>query len=106
MDERAFETLAGQTLAMIAERLEDALSDGADVELRGGILTIICEDGGQFVLNKHAPSRELWLSSPVSGATHFARRGDDWVSTRGPDSLAVRLAADIEARTGTRVDLG
>ena len=106
MDERAFETLAGQTLAIIAERLEDALVDGADVELRGGILTITCEDGGQFVLNKHAPSRELWLSSPVSGATHFVRRGEEWVSTRGPDILAARLAADIEARTGTRVALG
>jgi frataxin len=106
MDERAFETLAGRTLAMIAERLEDALSDVADVELRGGILTITCEDGGQFVLNKHAPSREIWLSSPVSGATHFARRGDDWVSTRGPDALAARLAADIETRTGIQVAFG
>jgi frataxin len=106
MDERAFETLAGRTLAAIAERLEDALADVADVELRGGILTITCEAGGQFVLNKHAPSREIWLSSPVSGAIHFARRGDDWVSTRGPDSLAARLAADLETRTGIQVALG
>lgn len=105
MDERAFETLAGETLARIAERLEDALCDAADVEFRGGIVTIDCADGRQFVLNKHAPSREIWLSSPVSGAVHFARSADAWVSTRGPDLLEARLAADIAAATGIDVQL-
>lgn len=103
MDERAFETLAGQTLALIAERLEDALVDAADVEFRGGIVTVACADGRQFVINRHAPSREIWLSSPVSGAVHFARRAEGWVSTRGPDRLEERLAADIAAATGIEV---
>ena len=105
MDERAFEILASRTLAHLAERLEDALDEAADVELRGGILTIVCADGRQFVINRHGPTREIWLSSPVSGAVHFARRGEDWISTRGPDRLADRLGADIAAATGVTVAL-
>ena len=106
MDERAFEGLAARMLADLADRLEDSLGDAAEVELRGGILTIDCAGGGQFVVNKHAPNREIWLSSPVSGATHFARRGEEWVSTRGTDRFAERLAADLADATGVRVDLG
>jgi frataxin len=107
MDDREFAAEADRTLQRLQDAVERALADDdPEIELRGGILTISCEDGGQFVLNKHAPSREIWLSSPVSGATHFARRGDDWVSTRGPDALAARLAADIETRTGIQVVFG
>ena len=92
MDERAFESLVARILADFADRLEQALDDAAEVEFRGGILTVSCADGRQFVVNKHAPTREIWLSSPISGAVHFARRGEEWVSTRGPDRLADRLA--------------
>ncbi len=106
MDERAFESLVARILADFADRLEPALDDAAEVEFRGGILTVSCADGRQFVVNKHAPTREIWLSSPISGAIHFARRGEDWVSTRGPDRLADRLAQDISAATGVEVTLG
>jgi frataxin len=106
MDERAFESLVARILADFADRLEQALDDAAEVEFRGGILTVSCADGRQFVVNKHAPTREIWLSSPISGAVHFARRGEEWVSTRGPDRLADRLAQDISAATGVEVVLG
>lgn len=106
MDERAFESLVARILADFADRLEQALDDAAEVEFRGGILTVSCADGRQFVVNKHAPTREIWLSSPISGAVHFARRGEEWVSTRGPDRLANRLAQDISAATGVEVVLG
>lgn len=106
MDERAFEALAGATLDRLAERLEEALADDADVELRGGILTVELETGGQFVVNRHAPTREIWLSSPVSGASHFARRGEAWTSTRGSERLEDVLAADLERAVGRRPGLG
>jgi frataxin len=104
MDEHAFEALASDTLARLAERIEDGLED-ADVELRAGILTLELSDGAQFVVNKHAPNRQIWVSSPVSGASHFAWNGAAWISTRGPERLEPMLAAEFARLTGTTLDL-
>ena len=96
MDESAFHKLADQLLARLNATLEDGLED-ADVDLRGGILTVEFDDGRQYVINKHAPTRQVWLSSPVSGATHFEHdpaRGI-WRSTRGEAVLTDLLAAEL-----------
>lgn len=100
MDESGFENLADQTLAKLEARIEDNLD--VDVELRGGILTIELDDGRQYVINKHTPNRQIWLSSPVSGAAHFdydpASR--TWRSTRGSAVLHELLASELAAATG------
>jgi frataxin len=106
MDENAFEGLASATLARLAERIEDAIGDDADVDLRGGILTVELADGSQFVVNKHGPNRQIWLSSPVSGASHYGWSGTDWLSTRGGQRLETVLSADLAGRTGAALDLG
>jgi frataxin len=103
MDEREFETLAEQTLRAYLARIEDSLD--VDVDLRGGIMTIELDDGRQYVLNKHAPNRQLWLSSPLSGATHYDRDAatGGWRSTRGGPPLADLLAAELAQLTGADI---
>ncbi|MBV8535593.1 MAG: iron donor protein CyaY, partial [Alphaproteobacteria bacterium] len=78
-----------------------------DVELRGGILTLELEDGRQYVINKHTPNRQIWLSSPVSGAAHFVHdpQGGVWRSTRGDAQLHSLLAAELSALSGQAVEL-
>ena len=105
MDETAFETLANQTLEDLFERLEDQLGDELEVDLEGGILTIELETGGQYVINRHAPNRQIWLSSPKSGAHHFGRQDDQWVSTRGNGDLLALLTDELGALTGTTPNL-
>ena len=103
MDEREFETLAEQTLRDFMARIEDALD--VDVDLRGGILTIEFDDGRQYVLNKHGPNKQLWLSSPLSGASHYdhdATTGG-WRSTRGGPPLADLLAAELAQLSGAEI---
>ncbi|HTP81603.1 MAG TPA: iron donor protein CyaY [Alphaproteobacteria bacterium] len=106
MDDSAFETLAEATLERLAEQIEQALEDG-DVELRGGILTVELEDGRQYVINKHMPNRQMWLSSPVSGAAHFVHdpQARVWRSTRGEAQLHSLLAAELSELTGHAVEL-
>ena len=103
MDERAFETLAEETLRGFMTRIEDALD--ADVDLRGGILTIELDDGRQYVVNKHAPNRQIWLSSPLSGASHYAwdEAARAWRSTRGGAILADVLAAELAQISGSDI---
>lgn len=104
LDEPTFERVAGEALARYAERLEPA--DGLDVELQGGVLTIETDAGKTFVLNKHAPLRQLWLSSPVSGASHYAfdAASGAWVATRGGAALAEVLARDLAEAAQVTVD--
>ena len=93
MNEQEFEALAAKTLAGLADAIEEA---GGDAELSGGILTVISDDDRTFLLNKHAPLRQLWYSSPASGAHHYEFKGT-WVSTRDGTSLTERLAKELAA---------
>ncbi len=101
MDDSTFETLADQTLSGLQGRIEAELDD-IDVELRGGILTLELEDGRQYVVNKHMPNRQIWVSSPVSGASHFAydEATKRWRSTRSEALLHDLLATELAALTG------
>ncbi|MEQ9361280.1 MAG: iron donor protein CyaY [Rhodospirillales bacterium] len=69
LDDTSFTRIADATLESFMDAIEAVLGDQADVDLEGGILTIELDSGGQYVINKHAPNRQIWMSSPASGAT-------------------------------------
>ncbi len=111
MDQGAFERQAAAVLEDLFDKIDDQLGDQLDVDYEGGILTLKLKDGGTFLINKHAPNREIWLSSPISGAWHFAceTAGGRWRSTRavssGPDDLYSLLTAELTTLTGGILDL-
>lgn len=107
MDAAQFEDLAAETLDRLFDALDDALGDVLDVDLEGPMLTIEFDDGRQYVINKHAPSREIWVSSPVSGAAHyrFEAEAGAWVSTRDGAVMMESLAAELARVTGRTVAL-
>jgi frataxin len=90
MSDSAFETLANSLL----EALEEGLGD--DAELQGGILTVEGE-AGTWIVNKHAPTRQIWLSSPKSGAKHYAFEAVKgvWQDTRGGADLLTTLSGEL-----------
>ena len=71
----AYHAAADATLADLTDALEawiddgpagTALGDDADVECGQGVLTVrLGRERGTYVVNKQAPNRQLWLSSPV-----------------------------------------
>ncbi|MDR3438000.1 iron donor protein CyaY [Telmatospirillum sp.] len=106
LDESSFHIIAGKTIDALAEAIDAELGDDLDVEIEGEILTLDLADGGQYIVNKNAPLRQIWLSSPQSGAWHFAWDSEDecWRSTRGaPIDLTDLLADELEAVTGTHI---
>ena len=106
MNEAEFERRAAEVLDSLFEQIEDQLGDWLDIEMTGGILQIELPDGGAYVINKHGPNREIWLSSPKSGAWHFAAGNDGgWQSTRGTGELTVLLAGELSAASGRAVEL-
>jgi iron-sulfur cluster assembly protein CyaY len=106
MDNSQFESLADATLARLQTAIEDADCDDLDAEVVNGILTIELESGARYLLNRHGPNRELWLSSPVSGAWHFAWNPGEgaWISTRGSDRLEILLGRELSEATGKAID--
>ena len=104
MSESEFETRADEILEYLMETLEDTLGDQLDVDLEEGILSVELDSGGQYVINKHKPNRQIWLSSPVSGASHFEYVAETgWVATRGDETLNRLLAQELSQTTGQSV---
>ena len=104
MDNSQFETLADAMLGRIQSALEAAGGD-LDVELVEGVLTVETESGGKFLVNKHGPNRQIWLSSPVSGAWHFAwsEMHQGWISTRGGERLEELLGRELSEAAGEAI---
>jgi len=98
LSETAFITIVDATLARLAGMVEAMDSeDVLEVEQTSGMLTIEMPSGKQFVLNRQIPTRQIWLSSPLSGGLRFDYDEDEklW---KLPDSrrLDTLLKADLE----------
>ncbi|GJM92925.1 hypothetical protein PR202_ga09433 [Eleusine coracana subsp. coracana] len=77
MPEGEFHKLADETIHDLLEKLEEygdsVQMDGFDIDYGNQVLTLRLGDLGTYVVNKQAPNRQIWLSSPVSGPSRF-----DW----------------------------
>ncbi|MEQ1790103.1 MAG: iron donor protein CyaY [Rickettsiales bacterium] len=107
MLEYDFQKLAEKTLDKLADAL-DLLDASGDLELDclDGIITITLDSGKQFIINKHSPSQQIWLSSPVSGGLHFSYyvAEDAWKIADGR-SLSEILMVELNSLTGIEVIL-
>jgi iron-sulfur cluster assembly protein CyaY len=106
IDENGFRTLADATLARLLETLEEAIGETADVDLEEGILTVDLASGGRYVINKNLPNRQIWLSSPASGAAHYEYDpAQGWRNTRGGATLHAVLEHELSIIAGRPVTL-
>lgn len=77
-----------RALADLENQCEVRFGCDATIDLEDGVLRLEMADGRVYLFNRHLPLRQLWLSSPQSGAWHFtyAPFADhslaDWRSTR------------------------
>ena len=52
---------------------------------------------GQYLLNYHGVAKQLWLSSPSTGAHHFVYQDSGWVCTRTHQTLLTVLDNELVA---------
>lgn len=98
LSETAFAALAEATLNRLADMAESLDGDATlEIELANGILSIELSNGRSFLVNKHTPSQQLWLSSPLSGGLHFDYDEDakGWVLKDG-SRLDTLLRAELD----------
>ena len=74
IDDSNFLDLSERKLSEIFNFIDDNDQKSVfDVEYSDGILTIsYFKDNKTYVINKHAASKKIWFSSPVSGADYFS----------------------------------
>jgi frataxin len=94
MTEQEFQQRAESELRRLLDWFEE---NGCDADLVYGTLTVELDSGQTYLLNLHAPTRQIWLSSPVSGAWHFAFQdgGVGWIATRGGNRLGDFLVDEL-----------
>ncbi len=80
MGEQEFISGAENMLSSLLQHAEDM---DFDAELQSGVLTITLSSGKQYVINRHNPTKQIWVSSPVSGASYFAFQDGNWVMVKG-----------------------
>jgi frataxin len=93
MSDSAFESLADSLL----KYLEEEIGEHAEADLQGSVLTVQNAEIGVWLINKHVPTQQVWLSSPKSGARHYAFEAGSgrWQDTRGGADLLTVLSAEL-----------
>merc|ERR1712232_1246413 len=107
-----YHVTADETLDDLLDSLEeivDPLPPPADVKLDTGVLTLTLparRTQMTWVVNKQAPSRQLWWSSPLSGPNRCDFEEGRWAFTRTEEgsfqgwTLEEVLLREIEAVLG------
>jgi len=85
-----------------------------DITLSDGVLNVSSRTKGTWVLNRHGPTRQLWLSSPLSGPAKFnwhedevgERIGDGWKGERDlTRELKKQLVEEWKEAFGMEIDM-
>lgn len=73
--------------------------------MQEGVLTIALGNHGTYVLNKQAPNKQIWSSSPVSGPARYDWDGGQWVYKREGHELMQKLSQELTQLLDTTVTL-
>ena len=73
-----------------------------DVELNQGVLEISCVDRSKIIINRHAPTQEIWVAAK-SGGYHFRFANGIWLDTRSGEPLSDAISRVVFEQTGQRV---
>lgn len=102
LEDSQFHCLADAYLDALADEIEAKDEDAAlDTEVQPGMLTVTLTGGKQYLISKHLPSHQLWLSSPISGGLHFRYNESDsaWELDDGR-RLGQLLSEELSTATG------
>ena len=107
MSDVDFLEVAEEMLKNIANAIEEA--DSAfelDVDATGDSLNIEFPDGSKYLINIHGSSEEIWVSSPLTGGSHFAYDEDDgtWKDSNETD-LCELVTEELEDLGGISIRL-
>ncbi len=79
LDETRYHEIADATLTQLEERLYAADAKGdLDIDLHDGVLNVEFPTGNVLVINKHTPTRQIWIAAPIGGALYANWKNEQW----------------------------
>ncbi len=97
--------LAQQTLETLTDILQTYDQELFDLDCDDLKLQLSFESKGTLLINYHQTTEQLWVSSPVSGAHHFALQDKTWICTRSGRSFIDFLNQELHLLTGENINL-
>lgn len=96
MNHTEFVKLAENEVNEIYDYLEE-INFSEDFDLINDVLYIYTTKG-DYVINQHSPTKQIWLSSPVSNAGYFNYddKTKQWLDKNG-ESLKTRVIKDLSS---------
>jgi frataxin len=89
--------------------LEEATADPreliSDIDLIDGVLVVVVDGVGTWVLNKHGVTRQIWVSSPLSGPSKYNFHAQEaaWKDERAQRPLRPLLEQEFADSLGGMV---
>ncbi|AHX05023.1 iron donor protein CyaY [Ehrlichia japonica] len=92
-----FQSLSYNLLNTLTEMIDKVDIDGVlECENYDGVVKISDSQGNVYVINKHEPSMQIWIASPISGSVRFSydESSNTWISDKN-DELFDFLRSEI-----------
>jgi len=101
LDENTYNEISDKFLEDLQEKLQPLEQAGIydfDIEYGHGVLTLRLGALGTYVLNKQAPNKQIWWSSPLSGPKRFNLDipTGKWVNNRDFTPLTKALEEELK----------
>lgn len=103
MDAGEFNQMVDDILSGIEDALESCDAD-LDWDIVGGVLTIECENGSQVIINRQAPTQQIWVAARAGGF-HFSYNTDEDCWKQDELELFVMLNKSLSEQSGETVEL-
>jgi CyaY protein len=96
-----FNEIADALFEAIVEKI-DATDAADDIELNQGVLEVTCINKSKIIINRHAPTQEIWVAAK-SGGYHFKWADGTWVDTRSGEALSEAISRVVFEQSGVQV---
>jgi frataxin len=83
-----------------------AAAAASGCRMQQGVLTVRLGEHGSYVINKQAPNRQIWLSSPVSGPFRYDYVNGRWRYARDGRDMLEQLQDELTGLLGSTPQLG
>lgn len=80
----------------------DVTDAADDIDLNQAVLEITCKNQSKIIINRHAPTQEIWVAAK-SGGYHFKWADGTWVDTRSSEVLSDAVSRVVFEQSGVRV---